>query len=180
MNDLNTPQSREKKFSNLHIIQHMEKSIEVMFNAGTWLHEIKQKPSKYWHPKNMNRHYLEKYADSDEFYVATIDGQAAASVILQETERNQSWKYIDKKNPQPALYIHWLCVDRKYAGKGLSDIMIDFAKQQAVKRGFENLRLDTHANENKLCHLYESLGFQLMGIDGENTAYYQLKTTYNP
>ena len=95
---------------------------------------------------------------------------------MQETERNQSWKSIDGDHPKSALYIHWLCVHRNFASQGLSDKMIEFAEQEANKRGFKLLRLDTLADEPKLCQLYERLGFQLVGTEKEeehHTAFFE-------
>jgi len=102
-------------------------------------------------------------------------------MILQETERNQSWKPIDGNNPKKALYVHWLCVHRDFEGQGLSRKMFEQAEKEAVKRGFSILRLDTYADELKLCILYESLGFKLVGTDRDRdrdhlTAFFQKET----
>lgn len=148
-----------------------------MFNAGSWLAKSGLKPSLWWKPENMNREFLLKHVEPNEFYVAVMDGNQAASMVLQETERNQSWKSVDGDKPQKALYLHWLCVHRDFAGQGISKNMVDFAKKEAIKRGFSLLRLDTEAEEKKLCSLYESLGFKLMGKEKEadrTTAFYQM------
>lgn len=160
------------------IIQNMDKSIEVMLDAGKWLENSKRKPSQWWQPKNMNREFLIKHTEPNEFYSGMLNGEPVASMVLQETERNQSWQPIDGNKPKHALYVHWLCVSRKFAGQGYSNKMIDHAIKEAKTRGFSRLRLDTEADEIKLCHLYEELGFQLMGTEteknGHQTAFYQM------
>jgi ribosomal protein S18 acetylase RimI-like enzyme len=124
----------------------------------------------------MTRAFLLQHTEPNEFYVELVDGTPVSSVILQDSERNQSWKPIDGDISQRALYVHWLCVARAFSGQGYSKIMVDFAADEARKRGFKLLRLDTDAEEKKLCKLYESLGFKLMGTEQEEnhkTAFYQ-------
>ena len=116
------------------IIQDTDRAIEVMHNVGTWMESSGLSPSQWWKPENMNRQFLLKHTESDEYYVAIIDNQPAASLVLQETERNQSWKSVDGDNPKQALYVHWLCVHRDFAGQGLSEKMIEFAEKEAKKR----------------------------------------------
>jgi GNAT superfamily N-acetyltransferase len=162
---------------NERILQDMDKAIEVMFNVGNWMENSGLETGEWWKPENMNREFLLKHTEPNEYFVITIDDKPAASMVLQETERNQSWKPIDGETPQKALYIHWVCVNRDFAGKGLSKKLIDFAKNEAQKRGFSRLRLDTIAEEKKLCAVYEKIGFVLMGSEKEGehlTAFYQL------
>jgi ribosomal protein S18 acetylase RimI-like enzyme len=160
------------------IIKDVDKSIEVMHNVGLWMKRSGLNPSEWWAPENMNKKFLLKHTELDEYYVAIIEGKPAASMVLQETERNQSWKSVDGEKSQKALYLHWLSVHRDFAGQGLSKTMVEKAKDEAVKRGFSLLRLDTDADEVKLCSLYEGLGFKLMGTEDERkhrTAFYQMK-----
>lgn len=156
------------------ITQNLDQSLDVMHDAGEWMQASGMHPNEWWTPEHMNRTFMLQHAEPKDFYVLLNNGIAAASVVLQDTERNQSWKFIDKKHPQKALYIHWLAVKREFAGQGLSDRLIDFAKQEARKRGLRLLRLDTHANQPKLCALYEGFGFERVGTQ-EDTAYYEKK-----
>lgn len=159
------------------IVQDVNKSIKVMYNAGCWMEQSGLSPSEWWKPENMNSSFLLKHIELNEFYVVMVNNKPAASMVLQETERNQSWKSVDKDKPKKALYLHWLCVHRDFAGQGFSKLMVDFAKKEAKKRGFSLLRLDTDAQEEKLCRLYESLGFQKMGKEKEDdctTVFYQM------
>lgn len=160
----------------IEIVQNTNKAIAVMLNASVWMEKSGKHLSKWWQSKNMNRNFLLQHTDPGEFFVALVNGKPSASAILQDNERNQSWKSVDKDSPQKALYVHWLCVARDFAGQGYSKVMLDFAAEEARKRDFELLRLDTDANEKKLCELYESLGFKLMGTEQDVdhvTAFYQ-------
>jgi len=160
----------------MEIIQDADKAISVMHDVGVWLEKSGMNPSLWWQPQNMNRSFLLQHVEPNEFYVAIANRIPAASVVLQDSERNQSWKSVDGDKPQKALYIHWLCVARDFAGQELSKAMVDFAGAEAAKRKLKLLRLDTDADKEKLCSLYERLDFRLMGIEEEGehrTAFYQ-------
>jgi len=160
------------------IVQDVDKSIEVMYNVGLWMKKSGLNPSDWWKPENMNKKFMLKHAEPDEFYVAIEGDKPVASMVLQETERNQSWKSVDGDKPKKALYLHWMCVHRDFAGQGFPKTMVELAKNEAKKRGFYLLRLDTIADEKKLCLIYESMGFKFMGTekdDGHRTAFYQIR-----
>jgi len=160
----------------IEITQNMDKAISVMHDVASSMKKNGMPLSKWWQPQNMNKKFLLQHTEPDEYYVAIIDRKPAASEILQDSERNQNWKSIDGDIPEKALYVHWLCVAREFSGQGFSKVMIDFAAEEAKKRGFKRLRLDTNAKEEKLYKLYESLGFRLMGTEQKGdhkTAFYQ-------
>lgn len=160
----------------MKIIQDMDRAIGVMRSAGTWLAVSGKNPSKWWKLENLNRTFLLKHAKIDEFYVGMIGGIPAVAAVLMIINDNQDWKTIDKDNPQRALYIHWLCVDRQFAGQGLPKVMVDFSQRLAKKNGISMLRLDAKADKEKLQDIYEDLGFRLVGTKQEDyrtSAFYQ-------
>jgi len=154
--------------SAINIVQDVDKALTVLRDAGTWLETSGKHPNKWWQPQNMNRDFMLKQAEPNEFYIALVDNAPAACVILQDTQRNQDWEYIDKGEDVRALYIHWLCVARKFAGQDLPKVMIAFAAEFAKKNKLSLLRVDTNAKEKKLMEMYERLGFRLMGIEKED------------
>lgn len=154
----------------------MDQSIGVMRSAGKWLVDSGKNPSKWWKLENLNRTFLLKHAKVDEFYVGLISGIPAVAAVLMLIEDTMDWKTFDKDNPQKALYIHWLCVERQFAGRNLPKLMIDFAERLAKKKGVTLLRLDASADKKKLRDIYEDLGFRLVGTKQEDyrrTAFYQ-------
>jgi GNAT superfamily N-acetyltransferase len=156
--------------------QDVDKTIAVLQNAGEWLLKSGRNPSKWWQLQNLNKQFLFQYAKPEEFYVGLVEGRPAVAAILQKDQEAQDWHDIDKNKPQPALYIHWLCVDRHFAGKGLTNEMINFAESLATKENIPFLRVDTNASENKLRKIYENLGFELVMVkkeDYRDTALYQ-------
>lgn len=162
--------------SSVDFVQDMDLAISVMRSAGRWLLESGKKPSKWWKLENLNRNFLLQYAKPEEFYVALMNGKPVTAAILQLNQNSQDWQSIDKNNPKAALYIHWLCINREFAGMGLPKIMIDFAAKKAWDNNVNLLRADTNASEMKLREIYEELGFDLAGIEQEDyrrTAFYE-------
>ena len=157
------------------ISQDADKAIEVMHSAAKWM-EDSGIHEKHWRSAGMNRKSMLQNAEESEFYVLLIKGNPAAAAILQDNQRNQSWKSVDNGKGVQALYVHWLCVDPSYRGIGLPKVLLDFAKKTAMARGLRLLRLDTNAGEPKLMKVYEDAGFELIHIEQEGahkTAFYQ-------
>lgn len=162
----------------MEIVNDIDKAILVMQDAGKWLQESGRHVSKWWDPKNLNKEFLLQYAKPEEFYVGLLDNKPAAAEILQISQNGQDWEIVDKGNSPKALYIHWLCVAREFAGQSLSREMIDFAAQKAKENNCTVLRVDTNAEETKLRELYEKSDFHLLTIQKENyreTAFYEKK-----
>jgi len=160
----------------IDIIQDMDQAISVLRNVSRWMEDSGKNPSKWWKLENLNSDFLSQYAKPEEFYVALVDKKPAAAAIIQANQNSQDWSFIDKGKSTTAMYIHWLCVDRQFAGMGLPKIMVDFAERQARDRNIKLLRVDTNADEMKLRSIYEKLGFHLVTIKKENyrkTAFYQ-------
>jgi len=147
----------------IKIVQDVDQAIMVMRDAGRWLEESGKNPSKWWQLKNLNKKFLFQYTKPEEFYVVLVDDKPAAAAILQFSQKT--------------LYIHWLCVARRFAGQGLPKIIVDFAKKLASEKNIKSLQADTNADEAKLRKIYEDLGFRLMAIKQEDyrkTAFYQI------
>lgn len=156
----------------------MDQAIGVMRSAGKWMKESGKNPSQWWQLENLNQEFLLKHAKEDEFYVGLAGGVSAVAAVFILLEDSPEWMSVDKDHPQRALYIHWLCVERRFAGQGLPKQMVDFAECLAKKKGVKLLRLDANVDEKKLQDIYEDLGFRLVGTKQEDyrkTAFYQRK-----
>ncbi len=159
-----------------HLIQDMDRTIAVMHSVGQWMLDSGKNPSKWWLPENLNEEFLTQYAQPEEFYVVEIDGKDAGAAIFQMSQNSQDWKTLDKGHPPQALYIHWLCVAREFAGKGVPKMIISYARELAKKNNIHLLRVDTNASETILRNMYEDLEFSLVGVEKEDyrtTAFYQ-------
>lgn len=78
-----------------------------------------------------------------------------------------------------SLFIHKLAVKRCAAKKGVSKALIDYAKETAVKKGINTVRLDSHIYRLKVRAMYENEGFICVGekmlLNKYATAFYMWK-----
>ena len=58
-----------------------------------------------------------------------------------------------------SLFLHKLAVKRPAGGKGVSNALIHYAKNECRKRNIKYIRLDCHQFRDKVRKLYESEGF---------------------
>jgi hypothetical protein len=166
--------------------QDMDLAISVMRNAGEWLLGSGKNSSKWWQPQNMNREFLLRYANPEEFYAGLVDEKPGVAAILQFDQRNQDWTSVNKNQPQKALYIHWLCVHRQFASKGLPKIMIDFATKKALENNFKDSKkrwaMILNAGKIKACNLKngKKVYYQAVGMeDNEAEEIIQLSSTHS-
>lgn len=112
-----------------------------------------------WKDEDLTREKLMVGINENDFYVGQVLEDNACCMILQWND-TLFWPEV-KENE--AGYIHKLCVRRDYSGLGLSREMVEFAIEECRRRSVHYLRLDTGWSKKKLCTLYESLGFKLVG-----------------
>jgi len=117
---------------------------DILAEGAAWLRE---KGIEMWAQEQVSLDRLLKNYTLEEMFMGFQEGDPAAVMILQE-------KY------SRSVYLHKLCIRRKYAGTGLSHAMIQLAKQEVARRGRSYLRLDCAADRPKLCSFYEAQGFR--------------------
>ena len=132
--------------------QATEKDIPVIENI---LLDAVQWMDHQWEAENVKWNHLSKYYTIGDFYIAYDENVPAACMALIDYDPN-FWPDVPRGN---SLYLHKVAVIRKYAGKGFSKELVDFAKTRAVALGISSLRLDCHKNRNKVRNVYEKQGF---------------------
>lgn len=140
----------------IEIIQAREQDAatasSIMREAALWLEDSGR---TLWFPEELSPESLKASIDAGELHLLVVDGQAAGTVIFQLEDR-LFWPDMEGGD---AAYIHKVVLRRSAAGKGLSGRIIQWAKEKAKAQGLAFLRLDTEAEREKLCSLYESAGF---------------------
>ncbi len=152
-------------------------ALEVIRNAGEWLWANELTTSMWWHPDSLTVDGLADHASAEQMYAGFVDETPAVAAILQTQDSFGDWVAVDNAGPTQALYVHWLSVSRLFANKGLSDEMLGFAVELAQRSQLQCVRLDTNANNQKLCAIYERNGFDLIRVmpgDRVPVALYQL------
>ena len=112
---------------------------------------------------------------NSELYTNVENGSINAIVVLNEDQaeeyRDLKWKY----NFGKQLVIHRLCVDPRTQGVGIARNLLKYADDFAVKGGYEAIRLDAFAQNERALRLYEKNGYEKVGsvnfIKGEFYCY---------
>lgn len=111
------------------------------------------------------RDVAEKSLETGTLYVLEQDGEICASVILDQNQPKE-YETIDWKHPADpgkVLVIHLLCVRPSKAGQGIGGAMVRFALEEAKRRNYQAVRLDTGAQNKPAASLYRKIGFTLAG-----------------
>jgi len=127
-----------------------------------------------WNPEDITKEKILRNIAEKDIYIGYIDDEPAGSMILQWDDKF-FWPNIGENE---SGFIHKLAVRQKYAGKKISNYMVQFAEEECRKRGIKYLRLDCAADRPKLCKFYENLGFRMVDrrmIDKYDTAFYEKK-----
>ena len=125
---------------------------DILKEAAEWLIS---KNMKNWEPSRFNVENILKDCDLNELYLCYY-GDEAAGCFRMQTADEIFWPEAPEGE---ALYIHKLAIRRKFAGKGVSGVIIDWVKEQAGLRKIKLVRLDCIANRVGLCRVYKEQGF---------------------
>jgi len=137
-----------------HYQSEVDRAIKIFLEAAHWGRETGK---NLWSDADLTKENLLKYYQPEEFYVVQIDDEDASAMVIQ-WEDPLFWPEFKRND---AGYLHKLCIRRKFANMGLSDRMIELAKDECRQKGISKLRLDTGWSNTSLRSLYERNGFEL-------------------
>jgi len=105
------------------------------------------------------------------------------SLVEKETEEGRQWKLVvddqivcnwaitfhDKeiwgeKDRDDSIYIHRIATHPGYRGNRFIHAIVEWAKEYALSKGKQYIRLDTLGNNTRLIEHYTSAGFNFLGI----------------
>jgi GNAT superfamily N-acetyltransferase len=141
----------EIKIRNISI-DELQVFSSILLEGAQWLAE---KGMEMWDPQQLTAEKLQTNHSIRDLYMGYVDDEPAAVMILQESDH---FLWPEDKN-KDSMYLHKLCVKRKYARTGLSSQMIQSAKEHARECGKKYLKLDCAADRKSLCAFYASQGF---------------------
>lgn len=122
---------------------------------GEGAHWLEKQGAPMWNERQVSAEQLSANNSLHELFIGFVHNEPAATMILQESD-SLVWP---EDSAHTALYLHKLCVRRVFAKQGLSNQMLDWAKDRAAALGKTRIRLDCAADRPKLCKLYEEAGF---------------------
>ncbi len=126
---------------------------DILLEVTLWLD---RKGMPLWQKDQISIERMRSYVGKRELFVALFEGEPVGTIIIQSEDRDY-WPEITDRS---SLFFHKLAVSRKYAGKGVSKSLMEYAFDLAKKRGCKFLRLDCSAGHGQLRKFYESNGFQ--------------------
>jgi GNAT superfamily N-acetyltransferase len=145
-------------------------ALDIMREAAAWLNKT-GKP--LWRLEDITEQKILVGITKKNVTVGWIGDETAAAMILQ-------WRdpFFWPQAGDDSGFIHKLSVRRRFAGTDISRRMVEWARQEAQRRGKKYLRLDCAANRPKLCSIYESLGFRQVDrrmVGTFDEAFYELR-----
>lgn len=112
----------------------------------------------------------------EQYYLGEVEGKLVCGFFIVE-EDALYWSDVPKGE---ALYLHKICVDPAYSGRGFADALIIFFKEKGNVEGYAQVRLDVREHKQKLRAMYERNGFTLSKTGRFHpeftTALYEYKT----
>lgn len=129
---------------------------EIMDDVLNWLASTGR---PLWEREDVSWRGLSKYYQIGDFYIASLEEKPMGLMALVDHDP-AFWPDIQKGG---SLFIHKLAVKRQGAKQGVSQALIGFAKEEAIRHGIYEVRLDTHRFRPKVRTLYEGEGFVCVG-----------------
>jgi|SRR5665213_1952330 len=127
--------------------------IEILREAARWLEESGR---LMWREGELASSRITAEVEAGLFYVAESGGETAGTIKFQ-LEDLSFWPDVP---PGESAFIHRLAVRRRFAGRGVSAVLLQWAvgRTASLRRRF--LRLDCEASRPRLRTVYENFGFK--------------------
>ncbi len=128
-----------------------EKVSSILTEAALWL---ESRGEKLWEAGELKTSNIARDVENGRYRIAEAEGEAVGCFRYQDSDPD----YWDDVPHEDSAFVHRVAVKRDYAGKGIPERMIEWAKKMAKSDGKKFLRLDC-ADRPKLRAMYERLGF---------------------
>ena len=117
-----------------------------------------------WNDSYPNADVFEQDIHSNSLYVLsdklkTIVGCIVISKVMDEEYKEVSWLTENDKN----LYIHRLAVHPNKQGNGYARQLMTFAEEEAKKKQYNSIRLDTFSLNKRNNLFYKKRGYKQVG-----------------
>jgi GNAT superfamily N-acetyltransferase len=128
-------------------------------DAAAWIAEL---GSDQWSTPFPAEHMANSIKAGTVFLIKESKAHDAAATVTLDGQIDPAlWDlWTPEEKAEPALYVHKLTVDRRYAGQDLGGRILDWAGDLAARRGARWLRLDAWTTSTRLHQYYLEHGFQ--------------------
>lgn len=125
----------------------------VLHEAAQWLEQSGQ---IMWRDGELSPASIAADVEAGLFFLAECDNEIAGVVKFQLADE----LFWPDAPPNESAFVHRLAVRRRFAGRGISTVLLDWAAVRARSLGRNFLRLDCEAARLKLRAVYENFGFR--------------------
>ncbi len=116
-----------------------------------------------WNENYPSYEAFEKDIELGQLWVLKEEDSIIGSVVISEIMDDEykviEWLIPNAKN----IYIHRLAVHPDSQGKGLAQVLMDFAENHAQENNFASVRLDTLSVNKRNNIFYQKRGYQKLG-----------------
>lgn len=124
----------------------------VTYNDAQGIHQ--------WDLEEVTWTALSQLYEVSDYYVGMLDNQVVCGLFIVDIDELY-WPDTPKGE---TLFLHKICVDPAFSGRGFADAMISFFKEKGRREGYPYVCLDVREHKEKLRAMYERNGFLLYKI----------------
>lgn len=143
------------------VLKDIDEVMEVIEDARALL---KEEGNGQWQFGYPDRSDLLKDIENKQLYALKDKDRIVAVCALTGYEEDYMHFYEGWwKTDQDYMVMHRVAVRASHRGKGYGKLLFDVFEEVAKEKGIHSLRIDTHANNSLLIHLFEIKGFEYCG-----------------
>ena len=151
----------------------MDEAIAVMKEVAEW---GRNQGFRVWLDEWLTpEEILSDEVGPEHFCIGKVDGETACAFILQDSDA----EYWGVRPEKEAVYLHKLCVRRKFAHQNMTGSVVEAIKEACQRRGVKYIRLDTGLDERVVRKIYLNAGFKIVDIidypNGKSLALYEME-----
>lgn len=141
-------------------IEDIEKIMEIISCA---IDDMEAEGICQWDDIYPNEGVVRNDINEGNLYIYIEGNNIKAFITLNELQDKEyesiNWKFNEGK----ILTIHRLCVDPKHKGNGIATVLIKYAEQVGIDKGYASIRLDAFKQNRHACGLYIKNGYEERG-----------------
>jgi GNAT superfamily N-acetyltransferase len=130
----------------------LESVYEVYRGVCLWLNDALGITDQW--DREVSKEEIQELVNSGQLHIALLQGNVAGAFKLNEHDHH--WD-----DDGAALYVHAFAVNRQFKGQGIGKTMLDWAVDEARRRGKQSVRLDCMNGNLRLKQVYLDAGFAL-------------------
>lgn len=135
---------------------------KVWERVGSAVGFMQEQGNPQWNAGYPRKEHFSGALEEGTLFVAEMDHQVAGAVILDEKQAPE-YAALAWSTPERSLVIHKLALGQEFMGRGAATAMLDFAQEEARRRGLEGVRVDTYHKNRFMRHRLERQGFSFVG-----------------